>query len=225
MTWGNLGGLRLRQRAHFAEMLAFYLNAFTVLVYIPSILCTLLGWTPLDADGAGYLLHMLPLVAATEIWLLVVNHPYNDRRRRQRRRFRSLWQVRIMWTGMAPVYMKACVQALLGGRRRKPVYKVTRKEDDLRWHWRHTLPHTTVVLLVLFVGIYALRHGTLPSVSLLAGAVYWGGLNVVLLTGFVARGWHGVRWAGGAARRRAAAAGGRQAPVVAPATARSDSSA
>jgi cellulose synthase (UDP-forming) len=224
MIWGNLKGLDLRQRAHFAEMLAFYLNAFTVLIYIPSILCTLLGWTPLDASGTGYLLHMLPLVAATELWLLVVNHPYNDRRRRQRHRFRSLWQVRIMWTGMAPVYMKACVQALVGGRRRKPVYRVTRKQDDLRWHWRHTLPHTTVVLLVAFVGAYALRHGTLPSVSLLVGAVYWGGLNVVLLTGFVARGWHGVRWAGGAARRRAAATGGaRQPAAVATAGARADS--
>jgi cellulose synthase (UDP-forming) len=205
MVWGTLKGLGLRQRAHFVEMLAFYLNAFTVLVYIPSILCSLLGWTPLDASGTGYLVHMLPLVAATEIWLLVVNHPYNDRRKRQRRRFRNLWQVRIMWTGMAPVYMKACVQALVGGRSRKPVYKVTRKQDDLRWHWRHTLPHTTVVLLVVFVGTYALRHGTLPSASLLAGAVYWGGLNVVLLTGFVARGWHGVRWAGSVSRRRVVA--------------------
>ena len=95
---------------------------------------------------------------ATELWLLVVNHPYNDRRARQRRRFRNLWQVRIMWTGMAPVYMKACVQALIGGRRRKPIYKVTRKQDDLRWHWRHTLPHTTVALLVLFGGLDALRY-------------------------------------------------------------------
>ena len=214
MIWGNLQGLNLRQRAQFAEMLGFYLNAFTVLIYIPSIVCALLGWTPLDADGTSYLLHMLPLVAATELWLLVVNHPYNDRRKRQRRRIRSLWQVRIMWTGMAPVYMKACVQALLGGRHRKPVYKVTRKQDDLRWHWRHTLPHTTVVLLVVFVGIYALRHGALPSASLLVGAVYWGGLNVVLLTGFVARGWHGVRWARGWSRRSATAVGGARQPAV-----------
>ncbi len=135
---------------------------------------------------------MLPLVLATELWLLVVNHPYNDRRKRQRRPFRTLWQVRIMWTGMAPIYMKACIQAILGGARRKPVYRVTRKHDDLRWHWRHTLPHTTVVLLVLFVLVYSLRHGTLPSLSLLAGAVYWGGLNIVLLAGFVSRGWHGL---------------------------------
>jgi hypothetical protein len=137
---------------------------------------------------------MLPLVLATEAWLLTVNHPYNDRRRRQRRPISALWQVRIMWTGMAPVYMKACVQALLNGPNRKPVYKVTRKVDDLRWHWRHTLPQTSLVLLVLFVMIYAIRHGTLPSASLLVGAIYWGGLNAVLLTGFVARGWHGIRW-------------------------------
>src|SRR5829696_1410509 len=111
MTWGHLGGLRLRQRAHFAEILAFYLNAFTVLVYMPSILCTLLGWTPLEADGAGYLLHMLPLVAATEMWLLVVNHPYNDRRRRQRRRFRSLCDTRHSRSGALRCFARVSVSS------------------------------------------------------------------------------------------------------------------
>jgi cellulose synthase (UDP-forming) len=206
ILWRRLGGLSVRQRAHFLEMLLFYLNAFTVIVYIPSIVCSLLGWTPLESTGAGYVAHMLPLVFATEAWLLTVNHPYNDRRRRQRRPIRALWQVRVMWTGMAPVYMKACVQAVLNGPNRKPVYKVTRKENDLRWHWRHTLPQTTLVLLVLCVMIYAVRHGTLPSASLLAGAVYWGGLNAVLLTGFVTRGWHGIRWLERTAARRAARA-------------------
>ena len=200
MVWGKQRGLGLRQRAHFAEMLVFYLNAFTVLIYIPSILCTLLGWTPLDATGVGYVSHMIPLVLATELWLLAVNHPYNDRRKRQRRPVRALWQVRIMWTGMAPIYMKASIQALLGGAHRKPIYTVTRKVDDLRWHWRHTLPHTTVVLVVLFVLVYSLAHGTLPSLSLLAGAAYWGGLNIVLLTSFVSRGWHGLGRLGRAAR-------------------------
>ena len=109
-----------------------------------------------------------------------------------------------MWTGMAPVYMKACVQAILNGPNRKPVYRVTRKEDDLRWHWRQTLPQTSLVLLVLFVMVYAVRHGSLPSASLLAGAVYWGGLNAVLLTGFVTRGWHGIRWLDHVARRSGA---------------------
>ncbi len=213
MVWGNLRGLNLRQRAHFAEMLAFYLNAFLVLVYIPSIVCTLLGWTPLDASGTGYVMHMIPLVLATEIWLLVVNEPYNDRRRKQRRPIRALWQVRIMWTGMAPIYMKASIQALLGGARRKPAYKVTRKVDDLRWHWRHTLPQTSLVLLVMFVLIYSVRHGTLPSLSLLAGAVYWGGLNVILLTGFVSRGWHGLEVAWRAGRGVGAVPGTAAAPA------------
>src|SRR5215203_400898 len=131
MTWGHLGGSDLRQRAQFAEMLVFYLHAFTTLVYIPSILCSLLGWTPLDSTGTAYIGHLVPFALATEIWLLAANHPYNDRRKRQRRPFRTLWQVRIMWTGMAPIYMTASIQALLGGPRRKPTYTVTRKQDDL----------------------------------------------------------------------------------------------
>ncbi|QEC46510.1 glycosyltransferase [Baekduia soli] len=192
LIWGRLSGLTLRQRLHFAEMLMFYLNAFTVLVYLPSIACSLLGYTPLAATRAGYLGHMLPLVLATEVWLLVVNHPFYDRRRRQRRRLRALWHVRIMWTGMAPIYMRATVQAVLGGRTRKPVYRVTRKVDDVRWHWRHTLPQTGLVLAVFAVLVYAVGHQRVPSVSVLAGAVYWGGMNIILLTGFVTRGWHGL---------------------------------
>jgi hypothetical protein len=137
---------------------------------------------------------MLPLVLATEVWLLALNRPYHDRRRRQRAPYRELWRVRIMWTGLAPVYMKGCIQAILGGPNRKPVYKVTRKHDDVRWHWRQTLPQTTVVLAVLAVAVYGVRFGTLPNLTLLAGTAYWGGLNVVLLGGFVARGWYGVRW-------------------------------
>jgi cellulose synthase (UDP-forming) len=192
IVWGRLKGLRLRQRLQFTEMLVFYLNAFTSLVYIPSLACAMLGWTPLDATGTGYLEHMLPLVLATEIWLLVLNSPFHDRRKRQRRPMRALWRQRVMVAGLAPIYMKATLQAILSGPNRKPVYTVTRKQDDLRWHWRHTLPQTVLALLIPFVGIYSLFHGTLPGAALLAGTVYWGGLNIVLLTGFVTRGWHGV---------------------------------
>jgi cellulose synthase (UDP-forming) len=215
MVWGPRKGLNLRQRLQFLEMLVFYLNAFTVIVYVPSITLSLLGWTPLDATGIAYVGHMIPLVLATEVWLLVVNHPFYDRRAKQRRPIRALWQVRIMWTGMAPIYMKAAIQALAGGPHRKPTYKVTRKVDDLRWHWRHTLPQTSLVLLVLFVMVYAIVHGTLPSASLLAGAVYWGGLNIMLLSGFVTRGWHGLGIAGRALRRSAgeAAGAGASAPA------------
>jgi cellulose synthase (UDP-forming) len=192
LIWKRWKGLDLRQRAHFLEMFLFYLNGFTVLVYIPAVALTLLGIVPLESSDLGYIQHLLPLVLATELWLLAVSHPFNDRRRRQRQPVRALWRVRIMWTGMAPVYMRAMIQAVLGGPNRKPVYRVTRKEDDLRWHWRHTLPQTTAVLVVLIVLGYALAEGTFPNLVLLAGSVYWGGLNIILLSGFVARGWHGL---------------------------------
>jgi hypothetical protein len=38
----------------------------------------------------------------------------------------------------------------------------------------------------------AYLRGHIPYIVLLVGSVYWGGLNIVLLSGFVARGWHGI---------------------------------
>ena len=192
VIWGNLRGLGLRQRLHFLELLLFYVSSFTVLVYVPAIACSLLGWVPIESSSLGFVGHILPIVVAMELWLLVLNHPYNDRRRRQRRRYRELWRVRTMWAGLAPVFMKASIQAILSGPNRKPSYKVTRKHDEVSWHWRHTLPQTTLVLAVVAVAIYGLRFGTLPSPTLLIGSVYWGGLNVILLSNFITRGWHGL---------------------------------
>jgi cellulose synthase (UDP-forming) len=193
VLWGNLSGLKLRQRAHFFELLIYYLQSFTVLVYVPSILGALLGYLPFDATGRSFLVHMLPLVLATEAWLLVVNRPYNDRRRRQRHPIRELWRVRIIWSGLSPVFMKASLQAIFGGATRKPTYKVTRKHDDPRWHWGHTLPQTSILLLVVFTAVYSLTYGTLPHATFLIPFVYWGGLYVALFAGFIARGWYGVR--------------------------------
>lgn len=205
MVWCRLKGLNLRQRAQFWEMLVFYLNAFTAFVYIPSVVCALLGTTVLVASGTDYVVHLLPLVLAVEVWLLVLNLPYGDRRLRQRRLVRKLWQTRLMWTGMAPVYVKAVVLAIMGGPNRKPSYVVTRKENDVRWHWRYTLPQTTLVLIVLCVMVYGLRFGTFPSVAVLVGSVYWGGLNIALLTSFISRGWYGIKRVNRAARKLASA--------------------
>jgi cellulose synthase (UDP-forming) len=192
MVWGDLQGLSLRQRAQFAELLCYYLGAFTVLVYVPSIIGALLGLLPFTASASSFLVHMLPIVLATEAWLLAINRPYNDRRKRQRHPIRELWRVRIVWSGLAPVFIKASVQALLGGPSRKPVYKVTRKHDDPRWHWGHTLPQTTVLLAVAGTLVFAIRDGTLPRPIVLIPFVYWGGLYVALFAGFVARSWHGA---------------------------------
>jgi cellulose synthase (UDP-forming) len=185
-------GLRLRQRAQFLELLLFYFNGFTVCVYVPAVICSLLGIVPLESSDLGFVQHLLPVVLATELWLLALNHPFNDRRTRQREPVRDLWRVRIMWTGMAPIFMKATITAFRGGPHHKPTYKVTRKTDDVRWHWRATMPQTLIVLTVLVVFLYAIAYGTFPDLVLLAGSVYWGGLNIILLSGFVARGWHGL---------------------------------
>jgi cellulose synthase (UDP-forming) len=192
MTWGDLRGLSVRQRAQFYELLSYYLQSFTVLVYVPSIVAALLGYLPFSASGQAFLVHMLPVVLATEAWLLAINRPYNDRRRRQRTPVRDLWRVRIIWSGMAPVFIKATVQALLGGPNHKPVYKVTRKHNDQRWHWGHTLPQTSVLLTVVFTLVFALHNGTMPRLEMLVPFVYWGGLYVALFAGFIARSWHGV---------------------------------
>jgi len=192
MLWGDLRGLNLRQRAQFYELLCYYLHAFTVLVYVPSIIGALLGYVPFIATGSSFLTHLVPIVLATEAWLLAINRPYNDRRRRQRHPIRELWRVRIIWSGLAPVFIKASIQAILGGPNRKPVYKVTRKHNDPRWHWGHTLPQTMVLLTVGFTLVYALRSGSLPRLSTLIPVVYWGGLYVALFAGFIARSWYGV---------------------------------
>jgi cellulose synthase (UDP-forming) len=192
MIWGDLRGLSLRQRAQFYELLCYYLHSFTVLVYVPSIVGALLGYVPFRASGASFLVHMLPIVLATEAWLLAINRPYNDRRSRQRHPIRELWRVRVIWSGLAPVFIKASVQAIVGGPARKPVYKVTRKHNDPRWHWGHTLPQTTVLLTVLITLFYALHNGTMPRPTLLIPFVYWGGLYVALFAGFIARSWYGV---------------------------------
>ena len=193
MIWGNLKGLNLRQRALFDELLFYYLQAFTALVYVPCIVGALLGYVPFTASERGVILNMLPLILANEAWLLAVNRPYNDRRKHQREPVRELWRVRIIWSGLAPVFIKASIQAILGGPHRKPIYKVTRKHDDPRWHWAHTLPQTAVLMVVAGTAVYAIFHQTLPSAAILVPFVYWGGLYVALFAAFVVRGWHGVR--------------------------------
>ena len=206
IIWRGLRGMTIRQKGHFVELLLFYLSSFTVLIYLPAIAASLLGYVPIESSTGSFLAHMLPIVIATEAWLLALNYPYNDRRRRQRHVYRDLWRVRTMWAGLAPVFMKASIQAVVNGPDHKPSYKVTRKHNDLRWHWRDTLPQATIVLAVIVTLIYAIRFGTLPNPVLLLGTVYWGGLNVILLGNFVTRGWHGIAVARSLFRRAPAPA-------------------
>ena len=192
VVWGKLRGLNLRQRAQFLELFFYYLHSFVVLIFIPCIILSLLGYVPFQTNGPGFVAHVVPAVLATEAWMLALNRPYNDRRRRQRHPVRDLWRMRVIWTGMAPVYIKATVRAILGGPNRKPVYKVTRKHADPRWHWGHTMPQATVLAITFCAAAYALREGTVPSPIALLPVIYWGGLYVAQFAGFVARSWYGV---------------------------------
>jgi cellulose synthase (UDP-forming) len=191
-------------------MLLDYVNGFTSLVYVPAIAFGLLGVTPFDTTGWSYATHMIPLAVATEAWLLVINRPFADRRSKQRHPYRALWRARVIWTGMAPIYMRAAVQALAAGPNRRPVYRVTRKHDDHRWHWQLTVPQAFAVTATAAVGAYSTVHHTLPPLAVLLATTYWGGLHLILFTRFITFSWHGVR-----RRRRAATSWPAPAPVPA----------
>lgn len=191
VVWGDLRGLGWRQRLQFWEICLCYLNAFTVPVYVACLALTLgTGHGPLDGTTTGYLLFMLPLALASELWLLVAFRPFNDRRRRQRRYLLSVWRARIVWNGLAPVYMLAATRALAGGRRRKPPYRVTRKCHDVRWHWRSVVPHGLIALTLAASAAYGANRGV-DLFPALVPTLYWAGLIFVLSVGFVGRSWHG----------------------------------
>ena len=192
MIWGNLRGLNIRQRLQFSETLLFYLHAFTVLVYVPCTALSCLGYLPLSASASSCLLHLMPYALAAELRLMILNQPFADRRRRQRSPLRAFWRLKLIWLGLAPVYILACCKALLGGPHRKPIYRITRKDTDVRWYWRETLPHVLLATLIPAAFVTALLTSRLPSLPLLLTTGYWGIVNTAALGGFVARGWFGT---------------------------------
>ncbi|HYB28877.1 MAG TPA: glycosyltransferase [Solirubrobacteraceae bacterium] len=192
MVWGRLSGLTLRQRLQFYETLLFYLHSFTVLIYVPCTALACLGYLPVTASALSCLLHLMPYALAAELRLLILNQPFADRRRRQRSPLRALWRLKLMWLGLAPVYIAACCKALLGGPHRKPIYRITRKDTEVRWYWRETMPHLILALLIPVAFATSLAAGKLPSLPLLVTTGYWGIVNTAALSGFVARGWFGT---------------------------------
>jgi cellulose synthase (UDP-forming) len=192
LIWGDLKGLNLRQRIAFAETLLFYLHSFTLLIYVPTAAITCLGLLPLRGTTLAYFTHLIPYALAAEARLLILNQPFADRRRRQRRPFMALWRVKVMWLGLAPVYVLACFKAVLGGQHRKPIYKITRKSTLIRWYWRETLPQTVLASLVPGALIAGALSGHLASPATIICAGYWGITYSAALMGFAARGWHGL---------------------------------
>jgi cellulose synthase (UDP-forming) len=191
MVWGDLRGLNVRQRLAFTETLLFYVHAFTTLVYVPVTALAAVSVMPLTASPLSCLEHLLPYALVSELRLLVLNRPFGDRRRRQRRPLRALWRVKVMWTGLAPVYVLAACKAVLGGRHRKPIYKVTRKTTEHSWYWRETLPNMVLCSMVPIALVISVVLHRLPHPVLLLCAGYWGIIASATLAGFVIRGWFG----------------------------------
>jgi len=182
LVWGDLRGLSLRQRLQFAELGLFYAqSAATVLFVLAPVLGLVAGVYPLRTDMLSYLLHFWPFAVALELQLALLNRP---------NRYESLWTARQLWVGLAPVYLKATVLAVLGGRHRKPRYRVTRKHDEFAWYWRATLPQAMALVAL----VAALLHGAASSrlSELDLGSAYWAALYVLLLAGFLRKSWHGV---------------------------------
>lgn len=192
MLWGNLKGLRLRQRLQFLESMCFYLHSFTTAVYVPCAALVCVSVLPLRAAPVQFFIFLLPYALVAEARLLLLNEPFGDRRRRQRQPLRALWRVKVMWIGMAPVYMIACVKAILGGPNRKPVYKVTRKDTRVSWYWRETMPQLLLAVVPPAGFVVGVCLGRLPSVLILVSAGYWGLVSSGALANFVVRGWFGM---------------------------------
>ncbi len=193
MVWGGFSGLGARQRLQFLGMMMDYVNAFTAFIYIPCTILCFYGRQPFSSATSQYVEHFVPLMVATEFWMLHINSPFNDRRGRQRSPIRDLWRFRVVWAGLTPMYALASVRAIAGGKNRKPIYRVTRKYNDLRWHWKEILPQLSIVILVITSISVAFAIGHVPKLDVLIGPLYFGGLYVVLTSLFIPRSWYGTK--------------------------------
>lgn len=181
--WAPKRGLNLRQRLQFYELGLFYMQGPATLVFLISpILGFAFHWYPVVTSTSSFVMHFWPFAVALELNLALMHRPMS---------LEQLWRARLVWAGLAFVYARACVLAVLGGPNGKPRYVVTRKENRHAWHWRLIVPH--VLLLGALVGAMAwsfVHHGLLTSFDV--GSAYWAGLYSLLLAGFIRLSWHGI---------------------------------
>lgn len=178
--WGKRKGLGLRQRLHFVELDLFYLQAIATFIFILAPVCGFLfDQYPLEAGLRDYVAHFWPFAIAVELFLACLFSPLS---------YESVWRARIIWAGLAPVYVKATFLALVGGSGRKPRYVVTRKTHEFGWYWRETGVQAGLLLLLFGSMIYsASRKNLLERFDL--GTAYWAILYGLLLAAFLRLSW------------------------------------
>jgi cellulose synthase (UDP-forming) len=183
--WAPKRGLGLLQRLQFFELGFYYLLSFALLIFaILPIFSLVWGQHPLVASEIEYLLYLWPQVIAIELMVTSLGH---------RVPYWHLWRARQTWLGMAPVYARAAVIAVLYGPNRKPNYRVTRKEHVFAWYWRETLTQTVLFVALIAASLYHIATHPSPY-SMDLGALFWAAFFAFLLSRTVVNSWHGVRW-------------------------------
>ncbi len=181
--WGNFRGLNLRQRLHFIELGLFYMQSLTVVTILITLATSLaLQIYPLTTTNLDYAIHFWPFALSIEVFLATLNG---------RQRYEALLRQREMWIGLTPIYIKACVVALLNGPNRKPIYRVTRKNNRVAWYWWHTLPQILLFGLIAGSMIYGLLTTPILT-SFDLGSAYWALFYGIFLAGFIRKGWYGI---------------------------------
>ncbi len=181
--WGAKSGLNLSQQLQFAELGFFYLLSFAVLIFaITPLFSLVFDIYPLVTTQLEYALHFWPFAAAVELLLISLSDglPYED-----------LWRARQTWLGMAPVYARATIIALLYGPDRKPTYRVTRKEHVYSWYWREILPQLLLFLGLIGASVYHILTKSLLHTADL-GSLFWAAFFALSLSRTVFNSWHGL---------------------------------
>jgi len=181
--WGDKRGLSLRQHVQFSELGLFYLLSFAVLTFaVTPVFALAFDLFPLVTTHAAYAAHFWPYAAAVELLLVCLSDglPYE-----------ALWRARQTWLGMAPTYAKAVIIALIYGPKRKPHYRVTRKEHIHSLYWRESLPQILLFLALVGASLYHLAtHSLLVTADL--GSLFWAAFFALALSRSVRNTWHGV---------------------------------
>jgi cellulose synthase (UDP-forming) len=96
-----------------------------------------------------------------------------------------------MWLGLAPVYARATIIALLFGPNRKPTYRVTRKEHIYNWYWRDIWPQLALFGALVGASLYHIAtHSLLGNADL--GSLFWASFFILGLSQIVRNSWHGI---------------------------------
>lgn len=181
--WGDKRGLSLGQHIQFAELGFFYLMSFAVLVFAV-VPCLKLAFNlyPLSTTEVEYMAHFWPFALGIELLLASLSLGLS---------FEELWRARVTWLGMAPIYARAVILALLFGPRRKPAYRVTRKEHVHAWYWREVWPQMAIMFALVAASAYHLAtHSLLDDADL--GSLFWAGFFIVGLGRTVRNSWFGI---------------------------------